>query len=342
MRRRIWLVLLVALPLAIASSIWALRQPRIYQAVAEVTIDAPEYDPMLSTLVSHEIGRHDTHAQESYIPNLTAMLRSKTLAELVVSRPEFASDVVQFDDPAFELILDRLQVRPIIKSNMLVVSLEGKDPARTKKLLEGLLFEFKNMAERGNREREQATREYATQRADEMKKKLAAMDEEILKHLQIKKTIGPSGRNIFEERYVDFANMLAHKQQKVDELNRQIMIARSFPKPDFNPELSERKHRIEMLEREKDKWVRALKGVRRTARRFDNDPAARNYAAQLGEILDELDELKSIKTQIPSDPTAMLLESCNRELEEAQSQHEANLIRMQESMPDHQKPSGRG
>ena len=70
MRRRVWLILAVALPMAIATSIWALRQPRVYQAVAEVTIDPPQYDPVLSTLVSHDIGRHDPHSQESYIPNL--------------------------------------------------------------------------------------------------------------------------------------------------------------------------------------------------------------------------------------------------------------------------------
>jgi capsular exopolysaccharide synthesis family protein len=337
LRRRVWLILVVAVPLAIASSIWALRQPRIYQAVAEVTIDPPQYNPVLSTLVSREIGRHDPHTQESYIPNLIAMLRSKTLAQLVVDSSPFASEAAQLDDAAFELILNRLQVRPVLKSNMIVVMLEGKDPARTKKLLEVLLTEFKNLAERGNREKSQETKEYASERLDGLRKQLETIDKEILAHLETSRTIGPSGRNIFEEQYVDFANMLSHKQMRADELSQQLMIAQSFPKAEFGTARSDRDQRIAMLEREKAKWVLVLKKVKRTARHFDNDPAAREYAQRLQEIMDELDELRSIKMQMPRDPTAMLLETCNRQLEEARAQHEANLMKMQASMPAHQK-----
>ena len=87
MRRRVWLILAVAVPMAIATSIWALRQPRIYQARAEITIEPPEFNPVLSTLVSHEIGRHDPMTQERYVPNRIAQLQSKGLAERVVSNP---------------------------------------------------------------------------------------------------------------------------------------------------------------------------------------------------------------------------------------------------------------
>jgi capsular exopolysaccharide synthesis family protein len=333
----VWLVLVVAVPLAIASSIWTLRQPRIYQAFAEVTIDPPQYDPMLSALVSRDIGRHDSHTQETYIPNLIAMLRSKTLAELVVNSPALASELSEFDDAAFELILDRLQVRPVLKSNMILVTLEGKDPARTKKLLEALLTEFKNLAERDNREKAQETKDYALLRMDELKKQLESLDKEIIVHLQTERTIGPSGHNIFEEQYVDFGNMLSHKQMRVDELAQQSTIAQSIPKADFGSATSNREQRITMLEREKMKWIQILKKVKRTARRFESDPAAREYAQRLQEIMDELDELKSIKTQLPRDYTTMLLQKYNRELEDDRAQHDAILLKMQESMPAYQK-----
>ena len=82
--------------------------PRSTRPCAEVTIDPPQYDPVLSTLVSHDIGRHDPHAQEPYIPNLIALLKSRVLAEAVVSSPALASEVSQLDDPAHELILKGL------------------------------------------------------------------------------------------------------------------------------------------------------------------------------------------------------------------------------------------
>src|SRR3979490_3293748 len=57
--RKVWLVLMVAVPLSVAVTIWAVRQPPVYQASAQITIVPPEYDPMLSALVSKEVGRSD-------------------------------------------------------------------------------------------------------------------------------------------------------------------------------------------------------------------------------------------------------------------------------------------
>ena len=337
MRRRVWLILVVAVPLAIAGAVWTMRQPRIYQAVAEVTIDPPQYDPVLSTLVSHDIGRHDTHAQESYIPNLTAILKSKNLAELVVSKPALKSEVTQYDDPAVELIISRLQVRPYPKTNMILVTLEGKDPARTKKLLEILLNEFKDIAEIDTRKRVDITQEYAKERLEGLKKNLASLERDIIEHLQKERTIGPGGKNIFEEQYVHMENLLEHRQMQLGELNQQLMIAQNFPKPDLHGDTTSRQQRIEILEKEKRKWINVLQKVRRTARRFDNDPAAREYGHRLEEIMDEIQELKSLKTEMAENPTSMILEQCSREFKAEQARHEALAAKMQESMPAHQK-----
>src|SRR3974377_739253 len=111
---------------------WALPPPRICQARAEIPIEPPEFNPVLPTLVSHEIGRHDPLTQERYVPNRIAQLQSKGLAEKVVSNPTISSEVTAVDDPAQELILGGLQVRQVSKTNMFIIMLEGKDPARIK------------------------------------------------------------------------------------------------------------------------------------------------------------------------------------------------------------------
>ena len=81
-------------------------------------------------------------------------------------------DLVAFDDPAQELIINALQVRPIGKTNFLLVLLEGRDPARTKKLLELLLEEFKKQSEDENWMRMDDTKSQASTRLMEMKKDL--------------------------------------------------------------------------------------------------------------------------------------------------------------------------
>ena len=339
MRRRVWLILAVAVPMAIATSIWALRQPKIYQARAEVTIDPPEFNPVLSTLVSHEIGRHDPITQERYIPNRIAQLQSKGLAERVFSNPSFASEVAAFDDPAQELILNGLQVRQIGKTNMFSVTLEGRDPARTKSLLESLLEEFKNLAQSESRDRTEDTKIYANDRLRTLKTDLDAIDQRIYAQLKTVRTIGPGGKNIFEEQYINLSNTLMHKQERISELGQQLMIANSFSRNDFNAGPGPREQQIALLEAEKKKWVRVMMKAKRAikAEHFDSDPAAREYAQRLQEIMDELDELRSLKTRMADNPTEVILDQYQREVEDDKAQLQVVLAQMQESMPDHQK-----
>jgi capsular exopolysaccharide synthesis family protein len=337
MRRRVWLILAVAVPMAIATSIWALRQPRIYQARAEITIEPPEFNPVLSTLVSHEIGRHDPLTQERYVPNRIALLQSKGLAEQVVNQPAIVPEVAAFDDPAQELILNGLMVRQVGKTNMFIVMLEGKDPLRTKKLLETLLEEFKKLATDENFNKIGETKEYAQSRLTGLKKDLAGLDDGIYKQLKTVRIVGPGGKNIFEEQYISLANTLSQRQLRLGEMNQQMMIARSFPRADFNPAETERSQRIAMLEKERKKWVHVLSKAKHTVKHFDSDHAVRDFAQRLDEIMDELDELKKVKTTMAENPTALILDQHRHEIENDQEHLQELLAQLQESMPEHQK-----
>ena len=70
------MVLAVAVPLAVLGCIYALRLPPVYLVKAEIEINAPDYDPVLSTLVSHDIGRRDSGNQERISPTAPAQLKS--------------------------------------------------------------------------------------------------------------------------------------------------------------------------------------------------------------------------------------------------------------------------
>src|SRR4051812_13714466 len=87
LRRRIWMVLAIAVPLSVLGAVVVVRQPNVYRATAEITIDPPQFDPVLSTLVAHEIGGRDHDANAKYVPNRIAQLRSKGLAEQVLNDP---------------------------------------------------------------------------------------------------------------------------------------------------------------------------------------------------------------------------------------------------------------
>src|SRR5437879_2568172 len=67
LRRRIGLVLMVGVPLSVAAAVWTVRQPYVYRASAQIFIEPPQYDPVLSTLVTREVGRSDPAANEHYL-----------------------------------------------------------------------------------------------------------------------------------------------------------------------------------------------------------------------------------------------------------------------------------
>ena len=64
LRRRFWMVLAIAVPLADPSVDLVLKLPPVYMAKAEIEINPPGIDPELSALVTHDPGRRDPSVGE--------------------------------------------------------------------------------------------------------------------------------------------------------------------------------------------------------------------------------------------------------------------------------------
>src|SRR4051794_9512685 len=75
-RRRIWLVLAVAIRVGTAGTLYVLRMQPVYSVSASIEIKAPKVDPLVAQLVAGEMGRGEG-PDEKYIPNTLAMLNSK-------------------------------------------------------------------------------------------------------------------------------------------------------------------------------------------------------------------------------------------------------------------------
>jgi succinoglycan biosynthesis transport protein ExoP len=338
LRRRVWMVLAIAVPMASVACIYVLRLPPVYLVKAEIEINAPDYDPMLSTLVSHDIGRRDSGSQERYIPNRAAQLKSSRLQERVVRERTLAPQLSQFEDPAAELFRN-LNIIPVHKNgNTFIITLEGGDAARTKKLLESLLREFQKETQDENEDKIFATKEYAKRNVAQLEKELSELDKNIGVALSdSQSTIGAGGRSIIEEEYVGLGTLINQKQIRMGELSQQMMLAEMFPKMDLSGESSARASRLAQLEMQKRQGVRVLKGLRRTLRNFDNDPAAQYYSGVLNDVMDEMDELRTIGKPTIANPTETILEQYRRELEADKETHQELLKKMQATLPVHQR-----
>jgi polysaccharide biosynthesis transport protein len=336
LRRRIWMVLSIAVPLAISSSILVLKLPAVYQAKGEIEINPPAIDPELSALMTHEPGRHDPSVTASYVPNMEARLRSKGLAQEVVSDRIIADDLVHFADPAFELFKS-LNVLRLKNTNLFIVSLEGSDPARTKKLLEMLLTQLQKTARKENEDKLDDVEKYAQDRVKILVNESKEFDDAVMTALARSNTIGPGGRSILEERFVSLGSIMSQKRFKLGELQQQLTMSQMMPKYEFDPEANSRAMRIAELNRVKKTYTRGLQEMRKSIRNFNSDPYARRVAGQLDDVLDELEELHSFKKEKLSTPTELILEQCNRELEADREEHDKLLAEMQKSIPEHQR-----
>jgi len=330
-------VLAIAVPLAIASSIVVLKLPPVYLAKAEIEINAPEIDQVLSTLVSHDPGRRDPSSAANYVTNREAWLRSKWLAERVVSDPSISADMDQYADPAFELF-KTLSVHQVKKGgNSFIVSLEGKDPARTKKLLELLLSEFQKQDKKENGDKLDTTAQYAHENLDKLKKDLTALGAKIEEALKKTSTIGPSGRNILEDEYVNLGSTMAQKQMRLADIHQQMQFGEMFPKFEADPEAGARAARIAELKKLKRRSQQVLSEMKRGIRNFNSDPAAIRLASFLDDVMDEIEELQSVKKERISTPTEIVMEQYRRELEADREDHELLRAKMQASIPEYQR-----
>ena len=341
LRRRFWLALAVAAPMAITTSIMVLRLPAVYQAKAEIEINPPEIDPWLSSLVAHDVGRRDPASHATYIANREVRLRSPWLKEQVVADHRVAPRVSQYAEPAIELF-KTLAITQVKKGgNAFIVTLEGNDPALTKRLLELLLEEFAKQAKSENEARLGSTQDYANDDLAGLEKSLKELDAKITDELKNSRTLGPGGRSLPEDQLVNLGSMMAQKQTRLADLHQQMMVAQMFPKLEVESGTDARAARLAQLKLEQRKCLGVLERMRSTIRNWNTDPAVIDCAKTLDGILDEIEELSSIKPRRTSSPTEMILEhygeQYRREIEADKEQYDKALTEMRESMPEHQR-----
>ena len=233
LRLQFSMVLLIAVPLTILFFILVLRLPLVYLAKGEIEIKPPLIDPQLSVLMTHEMGRHDPATIATCVFNHDAWLRSKWLAQKVVSDPSITSGMAQYADPVFAPFKS-LSVIRLKGTNSFNISLEGTDPAQTQKLLEMLLVQFQNKARKEDEEKFGTTAQYADDALKKLKENLSILDRSIRIALQKTNTIGPGGPNILEERFVNLGSFIAQKRMRLGELQQQMMISQMLPNYRFD------------------------------------------------------------------------------------------------------------
>jgi capsular exopolysaccharide synthesis family protein len=335
--RKIWLVLVVAVPISVAVTIWAVRQPPVFQASAQITIVPPEYDPMLAALVSKEVGRGDPSASEKYLPNRVAQLKSKSLIERVLNDPSFLQGAPPSDGDAVEEFLRNLTTKHLVGTNHVNVFLEGNDAARTARQLRILLETFEADARLESSKVNEDIAEYAKQNLDGLLRELTELERKNLEMLKVSTTIGPGGKNIIQTQYETLNLALLQKRSRLDDFQQQSFLAQVSPKARAQFEDPSIPGMMSELHRERRRLEEKLENGRRVMRsNFDNDPSSKFWAGKLERVLDELNALQSLPKTVSVDPSESFIATMRDEIKSLERTADSLLAQHRASLADHE------
>src|SRR5262249_27663364 len=153
-----------------------------------------------------------------------AQLKSVRLQEAALRAEDIQADVSRFENPVNELY-PTLNVLPVQRGgNTFMVTLEGRDPFRTKRLLKVLLHEFAAEAKEENLRKMQESRDHANGNLTKLKNGEGNLKSEIGRLLLNSTTFGAGGKSILEDKYVNLTTMLSQKQLRLGELNQQMLL----------------------------------------------------------------------------------------------------------------------
>jgi len=334
-RRRTWMILAVALPIALGGAVLAVRMAPVYKAEASIRIDPPKNDQILASILPHDIGGRDGESQElKYVKNQIAYLTTKEMAEQVLNEPDVEPPASVGGDPAFALAKS-IVIRPVQGSNWYAISMEGPDPARTAKLLWTTLDVFRRQAQEENTRTLDLSMQHAQISLADLKQSLDEVDEKIRHALEGQVAIGPGGKSILQEQYVDQMGMLAYKRLRVEDLEKQVQLKLLTPRFAMLPPGIE--NRLASLDEQRQRYQMQLETFQGRILNFNSDPSVREISKRLGFVLDKMEQLKAYPAvEERSDGSEILLGQAKEEVLRREGQIQVLRGEMQAKMPAQQ------
>ncbi|WP_435006324.1 GumC family protein [Tundrisphaera lichenicola] len=340
-RRRIWLALAVAIPVATGGTLMVLRMAPVYLVKASIEIKPPKVDPAVASLVSHgEVGRNDPVADEKYVPDALNQLNSKALLVQVFRDPSLAlSDAELEGDPAAELV-GKIKTREYPRSHQVDVSLEGRDPARITEILKILLRRFVRETESVSQDGSQNAIADATSTRDLYISQLKEIESKLAAHVRGSTMLGPGGKNLKEAQYEAARAHLGFVRQQAGHLRNELTAAALSPTlaPAMEPG---RAQSLTELQKEHKRLNKRLDQAKRIAR-DPYDPAVMRAKTELLEVSEDLARIQGGSTPGPAgmsraEISEKIFNDNMGDIRVAEAEVAQILGEMKDALPEHQK-----
>ena len=338
-RRRIWLILAVALPVGTAGTLVVLRLPPVYKVTSRIEIKAPKVDPAIAQIVSRGETMRSDSTDEKYIPDTLAMLNNKGLAERVLADQALGLSPSESDSDAATDLAFKVKTRQIPQSHLYDVILEGRDPERITQTLRLLLDKFSKQAQSDSRDASDQAQTEASALERKLKLELDSVELNLTNHVKSSASLAPGGRSLKEAQYDSLSQRLGFQRDQALVLQRQALLETLRP-PTATPGDSNKAQKIAALLADKKLLAKRLDKAQRISRE-PSDPAIKAARHDLEDIDAELADLNG-QGGGPESPSVAdvyqgIMDSQADQIQATQGQLATTLVEMKEAMPHFHK-----
>ncbi len=342
-RKRIWLVLALAIPVGTLGTLYVLRMPAIYSTFAMIRVKPPKMDPSVARLVGHgDITQGDAGADEKYAPDTISLLNSKVLLDQVVRDRSLNLPASALDnDPAAELV-GKIVARQHPMSNVYKVSLEGRDPDLITRTLRLLLVKFRARTEDSSKDAIEGAQFKASSTITQYGDELKVLEKALADHVMRSGSIAPGGKNLKADEYELQRQRYYYQQNEAGQARAQLAMTALAAAPAASPAGQAIAQRIADLEAEKKMFKKRLDKARRASTRDASDPSITIPLDQIEDVEADIRRLQAAaaagqdRRASPEEVQQLIVDGIDREIAETQGRIKTLMDEMKAEMPLYQ------
>ena len=318
---------------------WArflIKEPSVFQAMAQVRIVPPEFNHALSVIVEHpaNLNRDNT---EQFVLDTMGQFGTKALITSVVREFEPADPVAAA--ALVNEVSSSLGTKRIPGTSTFVITVESQDQDRVAKVLNALIRKYEEETKLREVDKINNSKSAALKSLDRLRVDLKGIDDQIAKIIKVAPYFAPDGRNFVEEEYLNMRSLLLQKRVRFEDLAYEQNLAEMWPglreRADQN-DVAEGSLRD--LQKSRTQIANELSYYQSTIRNHRNDPVVKSLRKRLGTLDLSIDQAElDEKTPAVADIGSMRLNRSLEEIKELERQVNKQKIEMQQSAPQFQQ-----
>ena len=288
LRRGWWFILLLTLVAGGIGTWITINQQPVYSASTRILIEPPR--AIVPDLVSDKTNA----ASMNFFNTRIQMIGSREISSRVMTSRELATwkETTGIEDP-LSLLSGWVEAKPVLNSNLVDITLEGKDPSVVAQVVNVVVDEFMRYEEHSLREFEQLSRGKIEGEVRNIRHDLENKQKELNEFHKEHTNFLANGQSVAANRLEELEKVKTQAELRLDDARRQVERFEELRKADvpyFTPEAMQKAEQVRSQLRIIDAELAAQKEAIKPEW-YESDPMIHRLKTRRGEIVRSLNEV---------------------------------------------------